>query len=437
MKLETVEDYLEVLAGLKDDTKIKIENTDCTILYSIARQIFRGKALTDRQLDVVCVKLNYYRNQFKELGYVNLQEVLNMQTTRQPLRQVDRSQWIKVVDEPAIKKPKFTVSRMRKQPSKDNVKEKNSHIAIRFPFSKKVIQVIEKLAYAHRLGYYHEKGTHIHYFKITENSVYDIVKNFKNKSYDIDQEILDYAEKVKKIKNNPQDYLPGVYELQLKNTTKVLEERITKDLGKLDSNNVYLYKDRSILYGLDHFTDDIHNYTNSKSVLTQRIINRSEPQVFISKHEWSLDAVVSSLVELKRFPLLIVVPEKNPLDYLSVTYQSLKGFIKQDKMSVMFRLDNKTDKNFNQYIKNNNLNNSLAKDTEVVYISSNKKFPKPLFKSNWSSQSVLFLESFRNPKLDTYFNNKDLVVHFDEVESQMGSYGNYSSRQISGYIQKI
>ena len=36
MKLETVEDYLEVLAGFQGDTKIKIESTDCTILYSIA-----------------------------------------------------------------------------------------------------------------------------------------------------------------------------------------------------------------------------------------------------------------------------------------------------------------------------------------------------------------------------------------------------------------
>ena len=437
MKLETVEDYLEVLAGLQSNHKIKIDNADCTIMYSIARQVFRGKSFTDRQLDVVCAKLNYYGNQFKDLGYVNLQQVLNMQVTRQPLRQVDRSQWIKVVDEPAVKKPRFSVSGMRKPAKEDIVKETNSHIAIRFPFSKKIIQVIEKIAIAHRIGYYHEKGTHIHYFKISENSVYDIVENFKNKSYDIDQEILDYAEQVKKIKDNPKDYVPGVYNLQLKNTTKMLEESITKDLGKLDSSNAYLYKDRSILYGLNYFTDDIHNYTNSKSVLTQRIINRVEPQVFISKHEWSLDAVISSLVELKRFPLLVIVPEKNPLDYLSFTYQSLKGFIKQDKISVMFRLDNKTDKDFNQYVKDNNLNNSLAKDTEVVYISSNKKFPKPVFKSDWSLQSVLYLESVRNPRLDSYFNNKDLIVHYDEVESQMGSYGTYSNRQTSGHIQKI
>ena len=82
MKLETVEDYLEVLAGLQGNDKIKIVQEDCTILYSIARQVFRGKAFTDRQLDVVCLKLNYYGKQFADIGYTNLQEVLAMRTTQ-------------------------------------------------------------------------------------------------------------------------------------------------------------------------------------------------------------------------------------------------------------------------------------------------------------------------------------------------------------------
>ncbi len=188
MKLETVEDYLEVLAGLQGNDKIKIVQEDCTILYSIARQVFRGKAFTDRQLDVVCLKLNYYGKQFADIGYTNLQEVLAMRTTRTPLRTVDRSQWIKIVDEPKRKTPQFAVSRMGKK-AKDKELAKDSHIAIRFPFSKKIIMLIEKLAHGYRQGYYHEKGSHIHYFKISENSVYDVIETFKNKNYDIDKRL--------------------------------------------------------------------------------------------------------------------------------------------------------------------------------------------------------------------------------------------------------
>jgi hypothetical protein len=428
MKLETVEDYLEVLAGFQGDTKIKIESTDCTILYSIAKQVFRGKALTDRQLDVVCLKLNQYSDQFTTAGYINLGDVVSMQSTRQPLRSVDRSQWIRIVDKPVMNKPQFVSSRLKKatepEPSKD------SYVAIRFPFSKKIIMLIETLAYKHRQGYYHEKGTHIHYFKITENTLYDIVKAFENKNYDIDSEILEYVEQIKDIKNNPKDYVPGVYDLELKNTTTSLNKKITNHLGELSAQNVYLYKDRSLLYGLTHF-DDIHTHTNSKSILTQRIIKRIEPSIFISQNEWHFDAVVSSVVELKRFPLLIVLPDTNILDHLSKTDNSFKGFIKPDKISVMFRLDNKTDKEFNQYIKDHNLNNSLAKDTQVVYISSSKKFPKPLFNSDWQMESVLFLESIRNTKLEHYLVS-DLIIHYDEIESQFGTY-----TKGTGTIQKI
>ena len=174
MKLETVEDYLEVLAGLQGNDKIKIESVDCTILYSIARQVFKGKAFTDRQLDVVCMKLNYYNDQFNKLGYLNLQYVIKMQTTRNPLRNVDRSQWIKVVDAPPMVQTVYTLG--RRKPSNNNEVTKNSHIAIRFPFSKRTIQSVEMIAHKHKMGYYHEKGTHIHYFKITENAVCDIIE---------------------------------------------------------------------------------------------------------------------------------------------------------------------------------------------------------------------------------------------------------------------
>ena len=185
MNLETVEDYLEVLAGLQTNHKIEIDSADCTIMYSIAKQVFRGKAFTDRQLSVVCSKLEYYRNQFEKIGYTNLQSVINMQVTRKPLRTVDRSQWIKIVDEPK-RVPTFTTSRMGKRPV-DKELAKNSHVAIRFPFSKKIIQLVESLAHKYRKGYYHEKGSHVHYFKISENTVCDIVDNFKNKEYEIQQ----------------------------------------------------------------------------------------------------------------------------------------------------------------------------------------------------------------------------------------------------------
>ena len=126
-------------------------------------------------------------------------------------------------------------------------------------------------------------------------------------------------------------------------------------------------------------------------------------------------------------PLLVILPESNPLDHLSQVHQSLRGFVGRDKISVLVRLENKTNKDFNDYIRDNKLNNPLAKDTEVVYISASKKFPKPLIQSDWKQESILFLESIRSPKIENNFYNDDLIVHFDDVESQMGSYVRHMS----------
>ena len=103
--------------------------------------------------------------------------------------------------------------------------------------------------------------------------------------------------------------MPGVYDFKLKNTPKELDKKITEHLGELTDDNIHLYKDRSILYGLEYF-DDIHSYVNKTSVLTQRIINRTSPSIFVSRKEWSIDALVSSIAELRRFPLLVIQIEK-------------------------------------------------------------------------------------------------------------------------------
>lgn len=417
MNLETIEDYLEVLSGLQGNTTIEIQKTDCTIMYSIGRQVFRGKAMTDRQLNVVSLKLNDYKDQFLKHGYTNLLEILNQKKTRLPLRVVDRSQWIRVVDEPTKQKRINYLSKTQKayEPPK------NSYIAVRFPFNKTMIQLVEALAHVHKDGYYHERGTHIHYFKLTENAVYDIIDKFKNKDYSIQEELLEYYSQVKEIKNNWKDYVPGVYDFKLKNVVPNLTKAITKHLGEVSPSNIHLYKDRSMLYGLQHF-DDLADYTRQSSVLTQRIINRTSPAVFVSSNEWHLDAVVSSLTELKRFPLLVVVPEDNPLDYISRMSQSLKAFVNKNKVTTMFRLDN-TDigKEFNDYLREFKLNNPLDETSEVVYISASKKFPKPLFQSNWKYEAVIYMQSIHQRQWTGYINS-DLIIHHDEVPSQIGSY---------------
>ena len=124
---------------------------------------------------------------------------------------------------------------------------------------------------------------------------------------------------------------------------------------------------------------------------------------------------LESLLELNRFPILVVLPNESPLDGLIKLHKGLTNIIFEQDTSVLFRIDNdkESGRDFNEYIKLHKLNNPLDTNTKVVYINSNK-FPKPLLKSKWNPSTVLAFGSQRmNTKVADYINPLDLVIHYD------------------------
>jgi len=208
-----------------------------------------------------------------------------------------------------------------------------------------------------------------------------------------------------------------------------LIESITDHVGELTQDNLALFRDRSILYGLDYFDPNVLDSIKQFTPLSQNIIKRKNPNVFVSKNKWTLDNVFYSIKELNRFPILIVLGN-DAYDELVTCNNITRNFVDRNKISVMFRLDNKDNKNFNDYIKKNGLNNSVAKDTEIVYISSNKKYPKPLMSSDWRFKSCLYLQSqYNSHKIDSITNESDLEIHYDTVPSQYGTFRHSRSRR--------
>jgi len=424
MKLENIEDCLEALAGFQTNIKIEVESEDSTILFSIARQVFRGKALTDRQLEVCQAKLLKYDPQFTEQGVLDLKHCITK--LRQPLREIDRRKYVRVeniADDQGVSK---------------------AYVAIRFPFNKKAILDIEEVAIRHRKEYKHTKGTHIHYFLMTENTIYDIVKTFSKKEFEIDKDILTFYDKIVDMKQNSSEYKLGVYNYKLKNCSPALVKSIEADIGKCSKETIGLYKDRSLLYGLQHFDDETAiDINRNYNPLTQKIINRSTNILFANSSIWQLNDIMQSIYEIERFPLLIILPEKDTLNKLHQMQQSIKGIVDSKDISVMFRLDNdrKTNKQneFNEYVRDNKLNNSLAIDTKIVYIIESKKLPKPVLLSEWLFKSVLYLRSFNNSKLELVSNESDLVIHYDEVMSQFVRFGNsrFNRRSMNTQIEEL
>lgn len=379
-EVTTIEDLLEVLAGLTSTLKINIDPTDATIMYSIARQSFKGTALTDRQFSLMKEKLQVYKEQFVA-GDINFD--LAVETLRQPLRQIDRSKYITTQDE---------------------------WIKVRFPFSKKLIVDLQSIK-CHHCEHKHQKGSHEHYFLFNESNVYNVVDMFKNKTFNIDKELLDLYDQLSNLSYT--DHVPCVDNMQLKNLHPNGVKLIEDEIGPISKDNLLLYKDRQLRYGYE-FKDSV----NTGSILSQKIAHRNKATVFIESTEYPLQDVIASLHELERFPVVIMLTDDAAYDTLVTTYNLFKNFIPNNEISVLMRLDSNISNGFNEYIKEHKLNSPVDKNTKVVYINKNK-INKPLMQSDCSPKTILMTESAQLHSKQQYYSNEfDLVVHYDENISQ-------------------
>lgn len=389
-----IEDCLEILVGVKQHpARFELELSDVNFLKSLARQTSRGIALTDRQYATAKEKLINYKDQFEDNGLHGFEACLD--NLRMPLRSLDRSRWIKLVDNNDWKK-----------------------IAVRFVFNKKLIKKFDHLKNEIRSHRY-DSLDKTHFFNFNEVNLFKIMSALDGCDFEIDSELTQYYEILIEMNNNKQNYIPGIYKFKLKNLSSKAIDYMISSIGEPDNQTLPLYKDRSELFGLHYFDEEeLQNSIKDLSQLTKKIISRSMTQVLIDNTVYNVDKIVESVVELHRFPLLVILPEKDPLNDLSKIYNHFNGIVASEDSTVLFRLDNDDHgSRFNQFIKDNNLNNPLAENTKIVYINNNK-IPKPILKTNWQPSAALLMGSQRlNIKITGYVETLDLVMHYDSNPS--------------------
>ena len=400
-----VEDCLEVLVGLQEsNTEFVLKSEDYSILTSIGRQVFRGIGLTDRQHELIKTKLAMYKDMFD----YDVTKCFN--SLRIPLRRINREKTITLVTHDDIKEYSNNVL-------PDGVS--NLLIAVRFVFNKKLLNNIEKVK-RDTTGHLYDNKSKIHYFPFTESNLFSVISCFKNSNFSIHPELILYYDKVEEMNKNKNEHVPGIYSFKLKNLSDKAINFMISSIGEPTKENLALYNDRRDQLGLHYFDQSsLEESLNSLTVLSKKIVTRETENLLISPKVYPIDRVLESLLELNRFPLLVILPvNKNnslnsPLHGLSAITKGLTNIFFKEDMSVLFRTENDVDKGFNDYIKLTKLNNPLDINTKVVYISANK-FPKPLLKSNWKPNAVLCMGSQRlNDKVRDYINALDLIIHYD------------------------
>lgn len=398
----TVEDYIEILAGIQQPTNgsigFELAKSDYNLVTSLARQTFRGIAYTDRQYELAKTKLIEYAPQFEKNGYKDW----DLSSLRLPIRSIDRSRWIRIID---------TVPNWQDWRKPDN----EPCIAVRFIFNKKLISKMENIIRVSKLHYY-DKVEKTHYFPLNEKNLFTVISELKENNFEINSELLDYYGKLKQMNDNKNNHIPGIYGFKLQNFNKTAIDFMVSSIGEPSKDNLAIYKDRSELFGLTHFDQqELEECLNNLTVLSKKIVTRESNHVLVSPEEYHIDRLIETFLELFRFPLIVILKENTALDDLHKINKAVKNIIPEEDCSVLFRLDNSNEqgKEFNQYIQEHKLNNPLDINSKIVYINNNK-LPKPMLQSDWTPCAALYMGSVRsNNKVDLYVDDLDLIVHYD------------------------
>lgn len=388
----TIEDLLELITGLQGKEKIEINPADTTIMYSIARQVFKGTSLTDRQYNLMQEKLQNYKNQFIEKN-INFDHAVK--TLRNPLRHIDRSKYIKTV---IMNKPLHGI---------DNTQE---WLEVRFPFAKKLIMVINDIPYKTDDTYHHEKGSHVHYFLKTEQILLRVISGFLEKNFEIDKTLIEEYLELKKIKDNPLDHLPCIFENNIFN----VDDNIVNEFKEYSSLQLI---DRHRRYGLVNL-----DKLEANSLITQ-LAYRDDTSYLSNPTVESIDSIIECIYTLDRFPLLVILDEQTAESQIYEIYNSIKNIVLNVEQSVLFRQEGQTE--FNSFVKEKNLNNWVDNTTKVVYINNNK-LPKIMIKNEWKPITTLMFGSKTNRYIDSYVQSTcDLIIYRDTMISPLRRYSQY------------
>lgn len=256
---------------------------------------------------------------------------------------------------------------------------------------------------------------------LTEHNIVLLVDLLSPLQFEIDEDILNYANIIKSWERSEVEGRFDISNISNQN----FQKSITGELGIETTIDHLIIKDRSFRY---QYTFD--NKEEKPATLAGDLAYRDTSKVWVDSAVYSLKQVISSLIALRRAPILIIFPNWDSdtvYKNMMVLDSALKENNVHDSVGMYFRLDNQgVGREFNQLISNNKYNAQLDADTVVVGIQASK-IPKFLLKNKWTPMSVIVLDSIRNNKSMVYANCCDLIVSYTNIKPVLDSKATYVS----------
>jgi hypothetical protein len=249
-------------------------------------------------------------------------------------------------------------------------------------------------------------------FPLCESAVVFLKDFVEKENFEVDEEFENYLQQVKHIIDNLENYVPSlVYD----ETQGLCYKNVLKSVPKLESTDflsaIFEARRRGILVWDNTVDNFIKNYENS---VVRDFLQQSPDKLFVVDSKKTEIFLLCEIVK-HLTPVIFLIPEGRALENISRACDLIKASgIDNDEISVLFRLPSNTDKEFNDFIKNNNLNNPVDKNTKVVFL--NDKIPKPMIKADIKFNAVISVDCEISYKFQQRYEN--LIVYSKNSSSR-------------------
>jgi len=348
---------------------IKMLPQDEKILVSFSDQLTKGLGLTEKQAVLAQRMIKKYSSQLNSLLKIDVVPFADKPMFKFPLRSINKNKIIKIIIDENNKK----------------------RIATFFPYDEELIASIRKFKKelsenAHllnrNLSYENQPAWNetnkVWTFPLWEECLEWISVNLIPLEFTVEEEVSNYIKDIQNIKNSIEQYVPMVMteegNFKFKNIHHGVVQPDNNDLLK----TLFLAKK----YGITTWDEKIEELLNNESInpVTKMILKSPSSKGYILKSETHDLNDLADIINYHNF-CLFLIPGGSEIINLKHCYKFLNDIgISKEQMSVLFRLDNDTGKDFNEFVKMFQLNNPLDEKIKIVFLSG--KIPKTLISYN-------------------------------------------------------
>lgn len=386
--------YIENIFQNLSSTCIKLSFYDQQLVQSFNTQIISGLLFTEKQANLIVKLLKKYKTQLNNNIGIDITSFLENPIFKNKFRVLNSSKTMQIVDHHLYIKA----------------------IKINYHYNDQINVAIKELRNVDNdvaSFSYFDITTKSWFFALREKNLLSIKSLINNFQFEIDQELSDYYNQISELQQQIENYIPMI--VKNNNLYSICNLPQSVQLPELLNFPDLLFEARK--HGItiwDQFVED--DLLNNANELTINFLKNNPSSFF------NVDLTNNNINDIGNIvkyllPCLVIIPGGLELEKLIVALEIFRSIgIQNSEMSVLFRLKNLTDSQFNQYVKENKLNSPLTNETKVVFLSQH--IPKTILSPVKKFNSVLNFNYINvHLKLATFIKNNENVINIVEKKS--------------------